>query len=139
MPDSARKPATDKRRHGRLSRTFAVEINILSFPANPGRAVEARCYDISEGGLSVESPRIFDVGDKLQVRINIPLLNKFSPGFFKVYENDAEQYFLAIAEVMWSKARGGSNLIGMRYINVDEDQARALAGLIRKAFRSGSG
>jgi c-di-GMP-binding flagellar brake protein YcgR len=135
--DAAR-TETDKRQHDRLNRTFAVEINVLSFPMVRERAAEARCYDISEGGLSVESPRIFNVGEKLQVRINIPSLNKFSPSFFKVYENDAEQYFLAIAEVMWSKAQGGAYLIGMRYINVDEDQARALAGLLRKALQGGN-
>lgn len=125
----------EKRQHGRLARTFAVEVTELTFPPSTHKTVNTHCYDISEGGLSIESPVNFKPGDKLQVRINIPLLNKFAPGFYKFWENDAEQYFLAITEVMWSKLEMGKHLLGMRYINVDEDQARALSSMINKAFR----
>lgn len=127
----------EKRRYGRLSRTFEVEVNELAFPMQREKAVKTNCYDLSEGGLSIESASHFAVGAKVQVRINIPLLNKFSPSFFKVWENDADQYFSAIAEVVRSQARGGRHLIGMKYLDVDADQARALAGLINKAFRDG--
>lgn len=125
----------EKRRYGRLNRTFEVEVSVLAFPMPTGPGIKTHCYDISEGGLSIESPRAFKEGDKVQVRINIPLLNKFSPGFFKFWENDADQYFLAIAEVVRAQQQGGKTLVGMRYVNVDSDQARALAGLINKAFR----
>lgn len=128
----------EKRQHGRLTRTFAVELAELTFPPSNGRTVNTHCYDISEGGLSIESPVSFNQGDKLQARINIPLLNKFAPGFFKFWENDADQYFLAITEVMWSKLEDGKYLLGMKYINVDEDQAKALSGMINKAFRGAS-
>lgn len=126
----------EKRQYDRLNKTFAVEVSELQFPVVRSTAVETHCYDISEGGFSIESPRSFKAGDKLQVRINIPLLNKFSPSFFKVYENDADQYFIAITEVMWCKIQGGKYLVGMRYINVDDNQARALAAMINKEFRS---
>jgi c-di-GMP-binding flagellar brake protein YcgR len=126
----------NKRRHSRLSRTFSVEVDELTFPVRREKTVETKCYDISEGGLSIDSPRPFITGEKIQVKINIPLLNKFSPGFFKVYENDADQYFLAIAEIMWCKMKAGRYLVGMRYINVDESQASALSGFINKAFRA---
>ena len=132
-PDQSAQGA-DKRQHGRLARTFAVEVAELTFPPSRGKSVNTHCYDISEGGLSIEASVNFKAGDRLQVRINIPLLNKFSPGFFKFWENDADQYFMAITEVMWSKLEGGKYLTGMRYINVDEDQARALASMINKAF-----
>lgn len=126
----------EKRQYDRLNRTFEVEVTELAFPMPKSKGVKTHCYDISEGGLSIESPRFFNVGDKVQVRINIPLLNKFSPGFFKVWENDAEQYFTGIAEVVRVQRQGNKNLVGMCYINVDSDQARALAGLINKAFRT---
>jgi c-di-GMP-binding flagellar brake protein YcgR len=112
-----------------------VDVNELQFLAARGKGVETKCCEISEGGLSVDSPRSFKAGDKLQVRVKIPLLNKFSPGFFKFFENDADQYFLAISEVIWCKPRASSYRVGIRYINVDDSQARALAGMINKAFR----
>ena len=128
----------ENRRHGRLNRTFTVEISALSFPMSGVRGLETRCYDISSGGLSIESSKSFNPGERLQARINIPMLNKFSPSFFKIYENDADQYLTAIVEVIWCKPGSGGYLVGMRYINVDEDQARALAGMINKAFRQAS-
>lgn len=131
-PDGA-----EKRRYGRLSRTFEVDVSELAFPMPRGKSVKTNCYDISEGGLSIESPVHFNVGAKVQVRINIPLLNKFSPSFFKVWENDADQYFSAIAEVVRSQMKGGKHMVGMKYVDVDSDQAKALAGLINKAFRDG--
>lgn len=124
----------EKRRYGRLNRTFEVEISELAFPM-PRRSTKGNCYDISEGGLCIESSSRFDTGVKVQVRINIPLLNKFSPSFFKVWENDADQYFSAIAEVVRSQSKGGRYLVGMKYVDVDSDQAKALAGMINKAFR----
>ncbi|MCL1915113.1 MAG: PilZ domain-containing protein [Desulfovibrionaceae bacterium] len=126
----------EKRRHGRLSRTFVVELYPLSFSGGRDKAVTARCYDISEGGFSLESPKSFQQGTHLQARIHIPMLNRFAPGFFKVYENDADQYFTAIVEIVWCEPKGGHYLVGARYVNVDESQARALAGLINKAFQS---
>lgn len=125
----------EKRQHGRLSRTFEVEVSEIAFPMPQGKSVKTHCYDISAGGLSIESPQFFNVGDKVQVRINIPLLNKFSPSFFKVWENDADQYFSAIAEVVRATRQDDKNLVGMRYVDADPDQAKALSGLINKAFR----
>jgi hypothetical protein len=76
----------------------------------------------------------FEEGATCQVRVLIPLLNKYSPSFFKVYENDAEQYFLALAEVAWIRPAGGRYLVGFRFVNVDENQSHALEKLIAKAF-----
>lgn len=131
-PDGA-----EKRRHGRLSRTFEVEVSVLAFPMPRGKSVKANCYDISEGGLSIETSHNYTVGTNVQVRINIPLLNKFSPSFLKIWENDAEQYFTAIAEVVHSDSKDGRYMVGMKYVDADPDQATALAGLINKAFRDG--
>jgi len=124
------------RRYSRLNRTFPVDVRPLSFSPAQSQALQAQCYDISEGGLSLESSKPFPQGTILQARIHIPMLNRFSPGFLKVWENDAEQYFTALTEVIWCQPRGGQYLVGMRYTSVDESQARALAALINKAFQA---
>lgn len=125
---------TEKRAYQRLPRTYPVEVIMLDFPM-PREGMRTTCCDISRGGICVEAPAAeFAVGDTVQVRALIPLLNKFSQNFFKVYENDAEQYFLALAEVAWIKPVPGQFLIGFRFVNVHSDQMAALEKLIERAF-----
>ncbi len=124
----------EKRVYRRLPKTYPVEVIKLDFPM-PKEGVKTRCCDISMGGVCVESGEIpFEVGDPCQLKILIPLLNKYSPGFFKVYENDAEQYFIALSELAWIKPAGGQFLVGFKFVNVHSDQQKALAKLIERAF-----
>lgn len=127
----------DKRVYQRLPRTYPVEVLKLDFPM-PKRGVQTTCCDISTGGICVEaSSTPFGMGDTCQLRVLIPMLNKFSKGFFKVYENDAEQYFTALAEVAWIKPLPGQFLIGFKFVNVHKDQLVALEKLIERAFADG--
>lgn len=125
--------SSNNRRHSRLPKPFDVMLCSLTFSAvkfNP----DASCTDISKGGLSLETRRSYNAGDKLQVKIHVPRLNKYSPSFFKVYENDADQYFTAIAEVAWCRPQSGCYSVGIKFINVDSDQSAALGSLINKAL-----
>ena len=125
----------NKRVYLRLPRPYPVEVTELAFPIAKQAGIETTCCDISSGGLCVECTTApFEVGAKCQLRVRIPMLNKFSPGFFKVYENDAEQYFLALAEVAWIKPARGQYLMGFKFVNVDNNQSQALTKLIEKAF-----
>jgi len=126
----------NKRLYLRLPRPYRVQARELVFPIAKDPLIDVNCNDISKGGLCVEAQSPLPVGTRLHVNVHIPLLNKFSSGFFKVYENEAEQYFQAIADVAWVKASGGMHLMGLRFVNADEDQCRSLNKLIEEAFRS---
>ncbi len=127
---------TDNRRQFvRLPKGYSVEINEFKFPITSQQRVTATCADISTGGVCVEAPVPFALNARLQVRVRIPLLNKFMPGFFKAYENDADQYLQAIAEVAWSEPISGGYQVGLRFIDLDPDTTKALTGLINKALR----
>ncbi|SHN57158.1 PilZ domain-containing protein [Desulfovibrio litoralis] len=123
----------NSRKHKRLPKPFPVMLCPLTFSPSSFNH-DAYCIDISKGGLSLETRRAYTIGDKLQVKIHMPRLNKYSPGFFKYYENDADQYFTAISEVAWCKSQAGSYCVGIKFINVDEDQSIALGGLINNAL-----
>ena len=126
----------NKRRYMRLPRPYRVQARELVFPIAKDPLLDVNCNDISKGGLCVESQSQLPVGTRLHINVHIPLLNKFSSSFFKVYENDAEQYFQAIADVAWVKASGGMHLMGLRFVNADEEQCRSLGKLVEEAFRS---
>ena len=124
----------DKRGFQRLPKTYPVEVIKLDFPM-PKEGVKTRCCDISTGGICTESDSApFEPGETCQLKILIPLLNKFSPTFYKVYENDAEQYFIALAQVAWVKPARGQFLMGFKFVNVHNDQRIALEKLIERAF-----
>ena len=126
----------NKRRWVRLPRPYRVQARELVFPIAKDPLIDVTCTDISKGGLCVESRSPLPVGTRLHVSVHIPLLNKFSSRFFRVYENDAEQYFQAIADVAWVKARNGVHLMGLQFVNADEDLCKALGKLVDDAFRS---
>jgi c-di-GMP-binding flagellar brake protein YcgR len=127
--------AGDGRQYYRLPKTYGVEVKELVFPMSDAGAIKSNINDISIGGICVESPRPLENGLTMQVKVNIPMLNRFSSSFLKVYENDAEQYFMAIARTIWCKPNAGKYMVGMEFVNVDETQTRALAALIDKARR----
>ncbi len=123
----------EKRKALRLPKPYQVEIKHLTFPIVQDAFLETTCSDISAGGLCVEAPRALQKGDKCQVKIRIPRLNKYSSAFFKAHENDTEQYLMALAEVAWVKPSAGSYLMGFRFVDADSDALNALQRLIAKA------
>lgn len=134
VPEIPSDEDAEKRTHQRLPRTYPAEIARLAFPV-VAEGVQVRCCDISLGGVCVEmDDASFALGDTCQVKVHIPLLNKYAPGFFKVYENDAEQYFTALAQVAWIKPFSGRFLMGFAFVNVHSDQSTALEKLIERAF-----
>lgn len=124
----------DKRQHTRLSRGYHVKARKFSFPMTHHAFSEITCLDISAGGICVECSDPFQKGDQLQVRIHVPRLNKFKPGFFKYYENDTEQYVNAIMEVAWVEPKGFRHSMGLRFVDIDSDVEKALTDLIRKTI-----
>ena len=126
----------NQRRYLRLPRPYRVQARELVFPIAKDSLFETQTRDIGKGGLCVESDTPLPVGTRLHITVHMPLLNKFSSGFFKVYENDADQYFQVIADVSWSRPAGGKYLLGLRFINVDEDIAAAVNRLVEDAFKT---
>jgi hypothetical protein len=126
----------DNRKYLRLPRPYRVQARELVFPIARDPLIDASCSNISKGGLCVASPSPLPVGTRLHISVHIPLLNKFSSHFFKVYENDAEQYFNAIADVMWTRDVAEAHLLGLVFINVDEELCEALGKLVDSAFKT---
>jgi c-di-GMP-binding flagellar brake protein YcgR len=127
--------ADDGRQYYRLPKAYDVEVRELTFTVNDTDVIKSNLNDISIGGICVESPKPLQNGLAMQVKVKIPMLNRFSSNFLKIYENDAEQYFTAIARTIWCRPGSGKYMIGMEFVNVDETQSQALAALINKARR----
>jgi c-di-GMP-binding flagellar brake protein YcgR len=130
-----RTEADNMRQYQRLLRPYKVEAKLLQFPIPSHPVISAPCYDIGAGGLCVESANALNIGDLMQIRVHVPKLNKYSPGFFKAYENDAEQYVQCIGKVAWIRPSGGAYLVGLNFTDIDPDQRKALKSLVQQATR----
>lgn len=128
---------SEKRRHVRLRKPYEVEIREFAFPVHSQPVIEVHSVDISGGGLLVQCFRKFSVGDKLHVTIYIPSLNKFHPGFFKVFESDLGQSLTAVAEVVRIEeiVPLQDYAVGVRFLDIYEDDWQALKNMILTALR----
>lgn len=127
----------EKRAHSRLCKPFEVKIRSFAFPLQRQPTYEVHSADISEGGLRVHCAKRFDIGDKLQVTIFIPSLNKCHPGFFKVFESDVDQSLTAVAEVVRFQEviPLRDYELGLKFLDIYEDDWQALRTLILKELR----
>lgn len=121
----------EQRRANRLPKNYFVQFKKFKFPMTSQPYHDAKISDISPGGICVESNQSFKEGEQLQVKLHVPRLNKFMPGFFKFYENDEEQYIEAIVEVAWIDGQH----MGLRFVDLDKDVVRGITGLISDAVR----
>ena len=128
---------SERRQHTRLPKSYRLELAEFAFPLKDQPRISATCEDVSAGGLSVVVPRRFEVGDKVQVRLHMARLNKFHPGFFKVFESDMDQSLQAVAEVVRVVERipFSRYCLGLRFTDVYDDDWRALHGLIQDEIR----
>ncbi len=126
----------ERRQFVRLTRQFRIEISPLTFPLSDVRPVEVTGVDISEGGVAVQCSQEFGVGEKVQVRIYIPKLHKYHPGFLKVFDHDLGQYIMAVAETAWCRRGSGQDeyILGLEFVDVYEDDLQALHNVIRSGL-----
>jgi c-di-GMP-binding flagellar brake protein YcgR len=125
--------SSERRRFERLPKPYRLEVSAFRFPLAGQKRVEAHCRDISAGGVKMSCSLHFEAGEKILVKVFIPSLNKFHPGYLKVFESDEGQYLQAIAEVMWAEQSGaGEHMLGVRFVDVDQDDWKALENLLRK-------
>lgn len=127
----------EKRDHQRLHKPFPVEIRLVAFPTQNQPPIEVLSADISGGGLLVHCSKSFSLGDKLQVTIHIPSLNKFHPGFFKVFESDIGQSLTAVAEVVRIQevVPFRDYALGLKFLDIYEDDWKALENMLLKELR----
>jgi c-di-GMP-binding flagellar brake protein YcgR len=121
---------SDRRQYVRLQKPFTVTMQLFDFPPSD-EEVETVCKNISAGGMLLESPRGVCPGSMIKAKIHIPKLNKFHPGFFKVFENDLDQNLIALAEVVRSQELSQeAHELGLKFVDVYEDDWKALHNLI---------
>ena len=127
----------ERREYSRLPKDFRIDLNKFAFPVNAQKVHSTKCINISAGGLLLESSQKFEPGDKVQVRIYTPRLNKFHPSYFKVFETSNGQNVLAIAEVARTEEKIPLQKyeVGVKFVDVYEDDWKALYNLLRAEMR----
>jgi c-di-GMP-binding flagellar brake protein YcgR len=123
----------ERRSYQRLQHPFRVQLIPFAFSQNRQPTLSTRCLNISAGGILLESDTCIEVGDKVQVRLFLPRLNKFHPSYFKVFESSVDQNLLAVAEVVRCETNipASSYHIGIKFLDVYEDDWQALYRMLQ--------
>ncbi|SDN60633.1 PilZ domain-containing protein [Desulfonauticus submarinus] len=125
--------AIDRRRYFRLPKNYKVKVSLLRYPLGNQKWYEVHSLDIGKGGVRLIFPCKLDKGDKLQIKIRVPSLNKFHPSFFKVFEVETEQELVALGEVIWiGEKKIDGYEVGVKFIDVFEDDLRALRDFLEE-------
>lgn len=120
----------ERRRSPRLAKGYRLRLREVAFPAPPWS--EAVCRDVSAGGLAVETRLLLPAGALVEVRLAVPRLNLYHPGFFKALESAADQELRAVAEVVRAEPLAGRMLLGLRLASIDDDDRRAWERLLAR-------
>lgn len=123
----------EKRKYYRLQKEFKLFLARWNFPLKNQKWFEVKSIDIGEGGLRFKSPFKVELKEKLQFKLRVPRLNKFYSGFSKVFSLDIENDFFGIGEVVWIKDKEEVQEVGLKFINVFEDDLKALVNFLKQA------
>jgi len=125
----------DRREFQRLNKELEVEVRKFVYPLKNQGIIKTRCLNISPGGLLLDIPRRLNVGDKVQLTLYVPGLNKYHPSFFKVFESSVNQSLVAVAEVVRVELKGGSYKVGIKFLNIYEDDWKALYNFLMRELK----
>ncbi|WP_459878446.1 PilZ domain-containing protein [Desulfothermus naphthae] len=125
----------DRREFQRLNKELGVEVRKFEYPLKSQRIIKTKCLNISPGGLLLDIPRRLNVGDKVQLTLYVPGLNKYHPSFFKVFESSVNQSLVAVGEVVRVEVTGGSYKVGIKFLNIYEDDWKALYNLLMRELK----
>ncbi len=126
----------ERRQFERIPKEVTVKANMVTYPINETEFSDGRSKNLSAGGILLQLNSEFNAGAILQVKITLPGWRKNHPGFIKVTENSIGSPFTAVCEVVRSKKIGDIFETAVRFINIDEDDYKALLGYLKKQSSS---
>jgi c-di-GMP-binding flagellar brake protein YcgR len=122
----------ERREFPRIPKEVTVEANLVTYPVNETDFSKGKSKDISQGGILLHLNEQFAPGALLQVRITLPGWRKNHPGFLKVTEDSIGSPFTAVCEVVRTNMVGDVYQTAVKFVNIDEDDYRALKGYMKK-------
>lgn len=120
----------ERRKTPRLTKAYRLRLREVAFP--PATWVETTCRDVSATGLAVECRRAFPPQTLVEVRLQVPRLNLYHPGFFKALESAADQELRAVGRVVRAELRGEQTLLGIEFTALDPDDHCAWERLLAR-------
>ncbi len=126
------------RKFPRIPATLTVKASVLSYPVSEEEDIKAISKNISQGGISFVSPVFYEPETPLSLKIFIPGWNEYKKPFSVLVDLSKDDFFTAIGKVVWCGKNGHNKEyeIGIKFINIYEDDYKALSAYIKKNCRS---
>ncbi|BDV02084.1 hypothetical protein TDMWS_21690 [Thermodesulfomicrobium sp. WS] len=124
----------ERRKAPRLPKAYRLRLREVAFP--PTAWVDAACRDVSATGLAVECGLALSPGTPVEMRLVVPRLNLYHPGFFKALENAVHQELRAVGCVVRVQQHGWRMLLGLQFTDIDPDDRRAWERLLTRLLEA---
>ncbi|MBI5845523.1 MAG: PilZ domain-containing protein [Deltaproteobacteria bacterium] len=124
---------SDQRRYPRIPKEIKVEVQHLTYPLPKNSAATAKSKDISRAGICFSSESPFEPKSVLSLKINLQGLEGYKRPHSRLVDLSEAQPLSVIGEVAWCKksSDGASFDVGIQFVNVYEDDERALARYLK--------
>jgi hypothetical protein len=137
---------SDRRRCGRLAKTFPLTVLEAEVSAEGGRgssgenqyvgraiASRASGMNISKGGLAFESRKPFRAGTVLAFEVTLPEPEDYLRPMIRRFVERRLKGFRALCQVVWvGVVSAGNYQVGVRFIDVDVGRSGALEQLMEE-------
>jgi hypothetical protein len=126
-------PVGDKRKYPRIPKEIPVEVQILTYPLPDKSTETAHSKDISRMGLCFLSEVFHEPGNILSLKIGLQGLAGYKRPHSRLVDLSEPEPLSVIGEVVWCHAsnEGRAFEVGIRFVNVYEDDERALANYLK--------
>jgi len=122
----------EQREFQRISMSVPIEVAILAYPLPKKTSTGSRIINIGDGGIAFVSKVAYIPGTPLSLKVHLRGWESYRTPFSMLVDLSAEEPFAAIAEVTWCRpsSPGKGYDVGVRFLNVDEADYKALMGYL---------
>lgn len=130
----------ENREFHRLSMSVPIEVGILAYPLPKKISTGSRIINIGDGGIAFVSKVAYIPGTPLSLKIHLKGWQGYRTPFSMLVDLSAEEPFTAIGKVAWCRPSSRTNGydVGIRFLNVDEGDFKALTGYLMDHGASGA-
>lgn len=127
-----------QRRFDRIVKNFHVDISPISYPLPKDTQEEGICRNISCGGICFAVSKYYDPETLLSLKMKIMGFDGYKKPYSRILDIAAQSPMTAIGQVIWCKKaeNNGGFEIGVKFVNICEDDYRALQHYLKDSFES---
>jgi c-di-GMP-binding flagellar brake protein YcgR len=133
MAEQDKEPLSERRKFARLRKEFLVRVVNAADRPSASPTAEATVANISLGGIALETDEAYPMRSVLSLETLLPEQEAREAVLGPADSSEGLTLLRAECEVIWCNPAGNGRFsIGLRFLNLDEEQFKALSRLLAR-------